>query len=49
VVENTRRQLSNEKFTAKAPAHVIDEMRIKLADYETQIERSRAALAETGA
>ena len=46
VVENTRRQLSNEKFTAKAPAHVIDEMKTKLADYETQIERSRAALAE---
>jgi valyl-tRNA synthetase len=45
VVENTRRQLSNEKFTAKAPAHVIAEMRTKLADYETQIERSRAALA----
>jgi valyl-tRNA synthetase len=49
VVENTRRQLNNEKFTAKAPAHVIEEMRTKLADYETQIERSRAALAETGA
>jgi valyl-tRNA synthetase len=48
VVENTRRQLNNEKFTAKAPAHVIEEMRTKLADYETQIERSRAALAETG-
>jgi valyl-tRNA synthetase len=47
VVENTRRQLNNEKFTAKAPAHVIEEMRTKLADYETQIERSRAALAET--
>jgi valyl-tRNA synthetase len=45
VVENTRRQLNNEKFTAKAPAHVIEEMRTKLADYETQIERSRAALA----
>ena len=45
VVENTRRQLNNEKFTAKAPAHVIEEMRVKLADYETQIERSRAALA----
>jgi valyl-tRNA synthetase len=49
VVENTRRQLGNEKFTAKAPAHVIEEMRTKLADYETQIERSRAALADTGA
>jgi valyl-tRNA synthetase len=49
VVENTRRQLGNEKFTAKAPAHVIEEMRTKLADYETQIERSRAALAEPGA
>jgi valyl-tRNA synthetase len=44
VVENTQRQLGNEKFTAKAPAHVIDEMKTKLADYEQQIERSRAAL-----
>jgi len=40
-VENTRRQLANEKFTARAPAHVIEEMKTKLADYETQIERSR--------
>jgi valyl-tRNA synthetase len=46
VVENTYRQLNNEKFTAKAPAHVIEEMRTKLADYETQIKRSRTALAE---
>ena len=48
VVENTRRQLANEKFTARAPAHVIEEMKTKLADYETQIERSRAALGEAG-
>ncbi|MGD0580987.1 MAG: valine--tRNA ligase, partial [Bryobacteraceae bacterium] len=48
VAENTRRQLGNEKFTAKAPAHVIEEMKTKLADYEAQIERSRAALGEAG-
>ena len=46
VIANTRRQLDNEKFTSKAPAHVIDEMRTKLADYEAQVAHSRAALAE---
>jgi len=49
VIDNTRRQLGNERFTAKAPAHVIEEMRTKLADYEAQIERSRTALAGIGA
>ncbi len=48
VVENTRRQLGNEKFTTHAPPHVIEEMKTKLADYEAQIERSRAALGEAG-
>ncbi|MGO9240883.1 MAG: valine--tRNA ligase [Bryobacteraceae bacterium] len=48
VVENTRRQLGNEKFTTHAPPHVIQEMKAKLADYEAQIERSRAALGGAG-
>jgi valyl-tRNA synthetase len=49
VAGNSRRQLSNEAFMAKAPEKVKDELRAKLADYEAQLEKSRAALAELGA
>ncbi len=34
-----RKQLGNEKFLAKAPEKVVEEIRGKLADYESQIER----------
>ncbi len=34
-----RKQLSNERFLAKAPEKVVSEIRAKLADYESQIER----------
>src|SRR5579863_7155417 len=33
VIANSHRQLSNESFVAKAPAHVIEGMRAKLAEY----------------
>jgi valyl-tRNA synthetase len=46
VVANSQRQLANESFVAKAPAHVIDGMRAKLAEYEAQIAKNRAALGE---
>jgi valyl-tRNA synthetase len=38
------RQLSNDEFVAKAPAHVVDSIRKKQGDYESQIERIRATL-----
>ncbi len=41
VIANTKRQLSDEKFTSRAPAHVIDGMKAKLADYELQLEKLR--------
>jgi len=48
VIGNSNRQLSNEQFLSRAPAHVVDGIRAKLADYEAQLEKSRAALAGLG-
>jgi len=45
VIESSRKQLSSEAFVAKAPAHVIDGIRAKLADYEAQREKSVSTLA----
>ncbi len=39
------RQLNNEKFMQGAPPHVIESLRSKRAEYQAQIEKSRAALA----
>jgi valyl-tRNA synthetase len=44
VIANTERQLTDEKFTAKAPAHIIDGMKAKLADYKTQLSKNQEAL-----
>jgi valyl-tRNA synthetase len=38
------RQLGNEKFLAGAPAHVVDSLRAKRAEYQAQLEKSRTAL-----
>ena len=46
VIANSHRQLSNESFVAKAPGHVIDGMRAKLAEYEAQLAKNRTALGE---
>jgi valyl-tRNA synthetase len=46
VIANSIRQLGNESFVAKAPAHVIEGMRAKLAEYEAQLVKNRAALGE---
>jgi len=46
VIANSQRQLANESFVAKAPAHVIDGMRAKLAEYEAQLAKNRTALGE---
>ena len=46
VIANSHRQLANESFVAKAPAHVIDGMRAKLAEYEAQLAKNRMALGE---
>jgi valyl-tRNA synthetase len=38
-IENSKRQLSDEVFLSKAPAKVIEGMRGKLAEYETQLAK----------
>jgi valyl-tRNA synthetase len=45
VIESSKRQLSSD-FATKAPAKVVDGMRAKLAEYEAQLARNRAALGE---
>ena len=38
-ISNHERQLTDEKFVAKAPAHVIEGMRQKLAAYRIQLDK----------
>ena len=43
-ISNSERQLGDEKFLGKAPAHILESMRQKLADYKAQREKLVAAL-----
>ncbi|MBZ5591986.1 MAG: valine--tRNA ligase [Acidobacteriia bacterium] len=43
-IANNNRQLADEKFLSRAPAHVVEGLRAKLADYETQLQKIRNAL-----
>ena len=43
-IANNNRQLADEKFLSRAPAHVVEGLRAKLAEYETQLEKVRKAL-----
>lgn len=45
-VERIEKKLSNEGFVAKAPAKVIDEEKLKLADYADKRDKVIARLAE---
>jgi len=45
VIASSKRQLSSD-FATKAPANVVDTMRAKLADYEAQLAKNRAAMGE---
>jgi valyl-tRNA synthetase len=47
-IANSRRQLSNEQFLAKAPAKVVEGMRKRLADLEVLREKIRNSLDELG-
>ena len=42
-IANSRRQLGDETFLGKAPAHVVESIRAKLADYEEQLRKIDAA------
>ena len=44
VIENTERQLGDEKFLGKAPAKIVDGMKVKLGEYKVQLEKNREAL-----
>jgi valyl-tRNA synthetase len=44
VVANSRRQLADEAFVSKAPSKVVESIRQKLAEYEAQLAKIKAAL-----
>ncbi len=44
VIANSRRQLEDEKFVGRAPAHIINAVRQKLADYESQLRKNKDSL-----
>ena len=46
--DSSQRQLGNDQFLSKAPPHVVESIRKKLADYESQIERIQETLSELG-
>ena len=43
-IEHSKRQLSDESFLAKAPPQVIESIRKKLADYESQLSKIDSVL-----
>jgi valyl-tRNA synthetase len=43
-IANSKRQLSDDTFLGKAPPHVVESIRQKLADYEAQLSKIDAAL-----
>jgi len=43
-IANCRRQLSDEVFLSKAPAHVVESIRAKLAEYEAQLRKIEDSL-----
>jgi valyl-tRNA synthetase len=44
VIASSERQLGDEKFVSRAPAHVIDTLRHKLTDYKAQLQKNNEAL-----
>ena len=48
LVANSNKQLSNERFTSRAPAHVVEGLRAKMGEYQAQLEKSQAVLAGLG-
>jgi len=43
-VANITRQLADQTFLGRAPAHVVKQLRTKLSDYEAQLTKVRTAL-----
>ena len=44
LISDKDRQLGNEKFLNSAPAHIVEGLRQKRAEYQAQLEKSQAAL-----
>ena len=44
-IANSKRQLGDENFLSKAPGHIIDLIKSKLTDYESQLAKVRQALS----
>jgi valyl-tRNA synthetase len=44
VIDSQTRQLDDETFVTKAPPHVIESMRAKLAEYQAQLKKNRELL-----
>jgi valyl-tRNA synthetase len=47
-IDSLKRQLGDDKFLAGAPAHVVEGMRGKLAEYEAQLVKSQESLDALG-
>jgi valyl-tRNA synthetase len=45
LIANSRRQLSDDTFLGRAPAHVVESLRQKLSDYEAQLQKNRESLS----
>jgi valyl-tRNA synthetase len=43
-IANSTRQLGDETFLSRAPAHVVESIKTKLIDYQTQLAKVRKAL-----
>jgi valyl-tRNA synthetase len=43
-IANSTRQLGDEKFLSRAPSQVVDSIRSKMVEYETQLQKVRTAL-----
>jgi valyl-tRNA synthetase len=48
LIDNAKRQLSDETFTSKAPEKVVSTLRAKLADYEEQLAKNKKLLENLG-
>ena len=47
-LDSAQRQLGNEQFLGKAPAHVVEGLRRQAADNELLAQKIRAALGKLG-
>jgi valyl-tRNA synthetase len=45
-IANSNRQLADDTFLSRAPAHVVEGIRKKLGEYEAQLNKNREALRQ---